>query len=110
MWGSCLRRDRNLALRFSRRGFCCVWTVWLEAIADPGLGQNIFRVGGIRFDLLAQLVDDHTEVFGLFAVVGAPDRLEEAPVRQRLSLVGDQVLEDIIFFWGEMHGMAAHGD
>src|ERR1700733_11717697 len=47
----------------------------LEAVADPGFGEDVFGLGGVGFDFFAELVDHDAEVFGFFAVVGAPDGL-----------------------------------
>ncbi len=48
----------------------------LEAVADPWLGEDEFGLGGVGFEFFAELVDDDAEIFGFFAVVGAPDGLQ----------------------------------
>ena len=53
----------------------------MEAVADPRFGEDVFGFGGIGFEFFAELVDDDAEVFGFFAVVWAPNGLEETTVR-----------------------------
>ena len=48
-----------------------------ELIADPGDGDDVLRLGGSRLDFLTELIDEDAEVFGLVAVIGAPDGLQE---------------------------------
>ena len=68
--------QRSLRRGFGGRGFG-----GLEAVADPGFGEDVFGLGGVGFEFFAELVDDDTEVFGFFAVVGAPDGLQHTAVR-----------------------------
>ena len=62
----------------------------LEAVTDPGFGEDEFGLGGVGFDFFSELVDDDAEVFGFFAVVGAPDGLENAAVGEWFALIGDE--------------------
>ena len=57
----------------------------MEAVADPGFGEDELGFGGVGFELFAELVDHDAEVFGLFAVVGPPVRRWSAlpPARHR---------------------------
>src|SRR6185312_11727038 len=52
-----------------------------ETIADAGLGGDEDRFAAPRFNLLAQLIDEDAEIFDLIAVLGSPDRLQQALVR-----------------------------
>ena len=54
----------------------------IKAVTDPGLSQDVFRVGRIRFQLFAQLADEDSEIFGLFSVVTAPDGAEQFVVSE----------------------------
>jgi len=45
----------------------------------------------IGLDFLAQLVDENTQVLGLLAVIRTPDRLEQTPVAESLSLIRDEM-------------------
>src|ERR1700722_12311721 len=89
---------RSIALRlFSGGGFGGVGAGGSEAVADPGFGEDVFGLGGVGFQFFAKLVNDYAEVFGFFAVVRSPDGLQEATMRQRLALIGNQVLENVEF-------------
>ena len=52
----------------------------VEAIADPWLGCDQFRIVGVGFDLLSQIADEYSEIVHLIAVVGTPNRLQEFTV------------------------------
>ena len=55
----------------------------VKAVPDPRLGKNVAGVRLISFDLFSQLPDEHAQIFGLFAIVCAPDSVssfrESAP-------------------------------
>ncbi len=55
--------------------FCAF--LWLnpgiEAITDPGFGEDVAWCGDLRFELLAQVADEHAQVFVLLDVVTAPE-------------------------------------
>src|ERR1700744_2226985 len=89
---------KSKALRFAGTGFGR-----LETIANPWFGQNETRMRGVRFNLFSQLIDHHTKIFGFFPIVGSPNCLQQAAMRQRLALIGDQELHDFKFFRSEMH-------
>src|SRR5262249_6171504 len=55
----------------------------LEPVSHPRLGPDIFRLRGIAFNLLAQLVDNHTKILSLFAVFRAPHRLKQPAMCKR---------------------------
>ena len=76
---------------FAGGGFGGVGAGGLEAVANPGFGEDVFWLGGVGFEFFAELVDYDAEIFGFFAVVGAPDSLEQAAVREGLALTGDEV-------------------
>ena len=57
--------------------------------------MDVARVAWIGLDFLPQLVDEHAQIFGLFAVVRPPDGLQQPPMRQRLSLIGHQMSQAI---------------
>src|SRR6266566_4517951 len=52
----------------------------MEAITYPGLGDEIFRIGRVLFDLLAQLIDEHPQILYLIAIVRPPNRLQQLRV------------------------------
>ena len=41
----------------------------LKAIANPRFGENIPRLGGIKLDFLAEMANEHAQVFSLVGVV-----------------------------------------
>jgi len=47
----------------------------LKTVSGPGIGHEKLWLGGVRFDLLAQAVDKHAQVFQLIAVIRAPHGL-----------------------------------
>jgi hypothetical protein len=49
-------------------------TTWIKSVAHPGFGQDVAGLGGVGFDLFAQLADEDAQVFGLFGVITAPNR------------------------------------
>ena len=74
-----------------------LWLVFLEAVADPGFGEDVAWRGCIGFDLFAQVADEDAQVFVLFDVVAAPDRGEQRTMRQNFSRVLEEVDEQIKF-------------
>jgi len=54
-----------------------------ETISDPRFREDIFRLGGIILDLLAQHPDVGSQVLQLTAVFGTPDGPQQFHVRQR---------------------------
>ena len=69
----------------------------LEAISDPGFGEDIGRRSRVGLDLLTQLADEDPEVFGLFGTVSAPDMGEEFTVRHYFMRIARKVREEIEF-------------
>ena len=45
----------------------------LKAIADPGFGDDVARRGGVRLEFLAQLANEHAEIFHLLGALSSPD-------------------------------------
>src|ERR1700722_7398512 len=80
----------------------------LETIANPWFCQNEARMRGVRFNLFSQLIDHYTKIFSLFPIVRAPNSLQQAAMRQRLALIGDQELHDFKFLRSEMHLLATN--
>ena len=68
---------RGIRHAFCRRG--------REPIAYPWFRQDVFRLGGIRLDLLAQLVNKNPQILGLIAVIGSPHGLQQFAVRNGLA-------------------------
>src|SRR3981081_1181924 len=82
----------------------------VQTVADPRFGQEVRGAGRLRFDLLSQLVDDHTKVVNLVSVVRAPDRLQKLAMGEHLVRVRDQVSEQLELLWREVHVAAARAD
>ena len=74
----------------------------MEAVADPGFGENVFWLRRIFLDFLAQLIYNHAQVFGFLAIFGPPDRLQQASVGHRLTLIGNQLLQHFKFLRREV--------
>ena len=68
-----------------------------EAIADPRFGEDVFRRGGVRLDLLAERPDQHAQVLRLIDRVRSPDRLQNGAVGQHAAGMLRQVGEQLEF-------------
>src|ERR1035441_3726125 len=66
-----------------------------EAVAYPGLGEDVFRLGGVGLDLFAQLVDEDAQVLGLVAVVRTPHGLQELAMGHGTAGVRHQVAQSV---------------
>src|ERR1044072_2934935 len=82
----------------------------VEAVADPGFGEDVARAGRVGFDLLAQLADEDAQVFGLLDALAAPDRREQRAVRENLAGVVQEVDEQLEILRREPHVRAADDD
>ena len=65
----------------------------LERIPDAMLGQNIFWICGIGFDLVSQIRNVNAQVFRLAAVFGSPNFAEQIRVQHDASGVPHQLRE-----------------
>src|SRR5260370_34547029 len=65
-------------------------------------------MGGVRLDLLPQLVDEYAQVFGVIAIVRAPARLQKPPMFERLALIRYQMAQQIELFGREPDRVALH--
>jgi len=52
-----------------------------EAVTEPRFGQDVLRLGGIRFDLLSKVRDENAEIVALISVIRAPNGLQQFPMR-----------------------------
>ena len=82
----------------------------IEAVAYPGLGENIAGTRGVGLNLLAQVADKHAQVFILFDVVSTPKRGEERAMSQHFSGMLDEVDQQIKLFRREMDRLATNCD
>lgn len=48
----------------------------LEAVADPGFGGDVVRGVVHRFQFLAEMANEDSQVLGLLNAIGAPNRGE----------------------------------
>jgi hypothetical protein len=62
-----------------------------KAISDPGFSADVMRAALLRFELLAQMSHEYTQVFWLFYAVLPPDSPKQSAVRYHLSRVPCQV-------------------
>jgi hypothetical protein len=49
----------------------------LESVTKPRLSEDISRLGGIRLDLLAELINENVQIFDFAAIIRPPDGLED---------------------------------
>src|SRR5690606_3694927 len=67
-------------------------------VPDTGFGQQITRLLLVRLDLSADAADIRPDVVRLFAVLGAPDGLQDLPVGQHLAGVACEIGEYVVLF------------
>ena len=82
----------------------------VEAVADPGFGEDVAGRGGVRFDLFAQVADEDAQVLVLFDVVAAPQRGEQRAVSENFAGVFYEIDQQIEFFRREMNRFTSHRD
>src|SRR6266446_7989197 len=70
----------------------------LEAIPDPGLGENVLRSCRVRLDLLSQLADENAQVLGLLDIVAPPNRRQQRTVRENFPSMTGQMDHQIKLF------------
>src|ERR1035441_10429999 len=105
---------RNAALRFD--GSCLALCLALclvrhvELISDARLSQDVTRLGGLRFDLLAELIDKHPQIDDLVAVVRSPHRLQQPAMRNGSIGTGRQILQKVELLAGQTDFVAPHID
>src|ERR1700691_134282 len=78
---------------FFRAGRARFFGRGVEAIADPRLGVNIAGMLGVWLYFFPELIDEHAQIFGFFAIVRSPDGLQQTAVPLCFSLVGDQMAQ-----------------
>src|SRR5206468_1336700 len=101
-------RGNSVNSSFSRGGLCRAYAGRPKAVANPRFRHDVFWMSRIGLQLFPQLVDHHAQALGFLAVIRPPNRLQETAMGQRLSLIGNQVSEDLILFGSEMHAAVAH--
>ena len=72
--------------------------------------MNVAGVPRVRLDFLSQLIDEDAQIFGLLAVIGAPDRLQQLAVRDGFIGVQDQVAEKVELLGREPDFVAGDDD
>jgi len=82
----------------------------LEPVSDRGFRLDESRVSGVGFNLLTELVDDNPEIVKVPITPWTPERMREIPMRYRLALVGDEMLEQMEFLGAQMDSAAANGN
>src|SRR5438270_13814542 len=66
-----------------------------EAVAHPGLGEEVPGLAGVGLQLPPQLAHIDAQVVGLLVVRRAPDVLEELGLGDEPARVADEHLEDL---------------
>src|SRR5690348_1331818 len=93
------------------RSLCTYWRVNLfEAVAQAALGQDVFGMGRVLFDLLPQIGDVEPQIMGLVAVLVAPDLGEQRFVGEQPPGIVDQMIEQAIFGWAQRYFLTAYQD
>src|SRR5579862_11168 len=73
-----------------------------EAVAYPGIGDNVARRIRRGLDLFAELSHEHSQVFNLLCTVTAPDGSQQGAMCHNFSRVARKIHQQIEFFWGEV--------
>ena len=68
-----------------------------EPVAHPWFAPQIPWIRGIGLDLASELRHQRPEVLRLLDGIGAPDRLEDRPVRQHAVMVAHEQREKVQF-------------
>src|ERR1700683_5844371 len=82
----------------------------VELLSEARLSQDITRLGGFRFDLLAELIDEHAQIDDLVTIVLAPHRLQQPAMRNGSIGIGGQILQKIELRGGQTDFVATHND
>src|SRR6185295_15642668 len=82
----------------------------IEAIPNPGLGEDVAGTRGVRLNLLTQVRDKHAQVFVLFDVISTPQRREQLSVCEHFSGMLVEVDQQIKLFRRQMNRLATHRD
>src|SRR5579863_9204091 len=67
----------------------------LEAVSNPGFGNDVARRGGVGLEFLAELAHEDAKVFDLLGVLPAPDRRQKRAVVYNLAGAARQIDEKI---------------
>jgi len=67
----------------------------MEAVADPGLGEQVLRSRRILLDLFSQLIHEYAQVLDLVAVIRPPDRLQQLRMGNRHVRMRHQILQKL---------------
>src|ERR1700722_10150205 len=69
----------------------------LEAVSNPGFGNDVARRRCFRLQLLTQLAHKYPQIFNLFRTLPAPDRAEQCPVSYHFSRMPREINQKIEF-------------
>jgi len=85
-----------------------VWVGWrlFETIAEAALGNQVFGVAGIGFDLFAERPDEVLDMLDLTGVLLSPNLGEERFAWDGTVRTSGQNLEEAIFGGGEIRDLA----
>lgn len=81
-----------------------------EAVSNAKFGDKNARLGGILFDLMAQLANKNAQIMGIMRVASAPNFLQELRVRNDIAGVLCQDLQQPIFLRRQLHSPAVDGN
>ncbi len=79
-----------------------------QPVADTGFGQDVLRLRGIRFDLVAQLAYVDAKIVGFVHVRRAPHLPQQLLVGDDLPCVGHEHAEQFILRGREFHVVSSH--
>src|SRR4249919_593208 len=79
----------------------------LEAVAHPGLGDEVLWPCRVRLELAPDLRQVHAEIVRLLLVLRAPHVLEELSLRHELAGIAYEDLDDVPLGGGQPHLDAA---
>src|SRR5690606_3514518 len=81
-----------------------------HAVADPRLVEDVFRIGRIVTELMAELADEDAEILRVGLVRLAPDRPQDVAVGEDAPGILRQHLEQVELLRRQLHRRSAEAD
>src|ERR1019366_10641360 len=82
----------------------------IKPVANPRLGEEAGGMGGVRFDLLAKLIDEHAEILYLPAIIRPPHGLKKFSMGDGHIRIAGEVTKKVKFLGSQMHFLTVHSN
>jgi len=107
--GLMLASQTKPTLTFSRSPALSIF-LFDQAVTNPRLGNEKFRLSRVGFQLLSQVCQIDPQVMGLFDIGWAPHFAEDVPMGYHLAGVLNEQTQERVFSGRELDGLAFQGD